>query len=202
MTNLLEDAARIETWFDRRAAGAADFRPPATDAALAALADALGRPVPGDLAALLARHDGNDFLGWLPVRFEAGPDDESGGDGPEWFSLLSAAGAAEFATAHREPNAIGEFADSSPLHTDPGVREVWYDDRWVPFGGNGGGDLLVLDLAPGAGGTVGQVVAHDHESGAHRVQSASLVEFLAGTADLLESGRFRWDAREEALVPA
>ncbi|NNJ27277.1 SMI1/KNR4 family protein [Alienimonas chondri] len=144
-----------------------------------------GRPLPEDLAAVLRRHDGAGFLGLLPVRWEPGDD-------PDLFTPLPAAWILEQWEGQRDLLAIREFADAVPNHTDSGVRPTWWDERWLPFAGNGGGDLLFLDYSPAPGGTAGQVVSHDHETGEHRVQALSLAALLEAAADAFESGKYRW----------
>lgn len=79
----------------------------------------------------------------------------------------------------------GEFAGrtSSP---DPGVRDDWWHRGWIPFASNGGGDSYCIDLAPAEGGTVGQVIAMNHETGSRPVLAKSFAEFLALLAQRLE----------------
>ena len=216
---------RIAGWLRGHAPdAAAHLRPPATDEALAALADRLARParqgltaagmdmtdgrnnagpatggvgsfgaVPGDLAAVLRTHDGGEFVGLLPVVWDPEGD-------PDLFDLLDCEGIAWNWECQRDLTAVGQFADAAPEHTDPGVRAVWWDVRWLPVGENGGGDLVLLDFAPAAGGTAGQVISHDHETGAHRVQAPSLAAYLGGAADLFGAGRIAWDGDELAFA--
>ena len=209
-------------------ASAVDLNPPATDAALHALNEGLnraapagltaaevvaamdgggydrppdpdgpsfGRPLPDDLAAVLRRHDGAEFLGLLPVRWEPADD-------PDLFTPLPAAEILEQWESQRDLLAISQFADAVPDHTDPGVRPAWWDERWLPFADNGGGDLVFLDYAPAAEGTAGQVVCHDHETGTHRVQAASLTLYLEAAAEAFAAGRFRWEPDNKCVTSA
>ena len=213
---------RIVDWLREHAPQAADdLNPPANDSALDRLSAAIrrpavkdltasplyeagssevpgepdpdgpkfGGPLPEELAAVLRRHDGSEGAGCLPVENDRGSS---------VFYPLSAAEIAENWRCQRDLAAVGEFVDSEPEHTDPGVRETWWDVRWLPFGGDGSGDLVCLDYAPADGGTAGQV--YSHETGEHRVLAASLTDYLNAAADAFEAGRFAWDEGEEDLL--
>jgi cell wall assembly regulator SMI1 len=58
---------------------------------------------------------------------------------------------------------VGDFDDRRAASAD-GIRHQWWNDQWIPFADNGAGDLFCIDLAPASGGTVGQVISHNHES--------------------------------------
>ena len=215
---------RILDWLREHApAAVAELGPPATDEQLAELERAIntpavkgltaemivddgdppgdpdpagrsfGRPVPDDLAAVLRVCDGAGFHAVLPV---------SGGMYGE--AVLTFASVAEILADYRtqrDLTAIGEFADCEPEDTAPGVRETWWDEGWLPFGGDGGGNLLCLDYHPAPGGTPGQVLTHDHETGEHALEASSLTAFLEAGAAALEAGRFVWDEDEGQLMP-
>lgn len=74
-----------------------------------------------------------------------------------------------------------EFADD-PESPEPdavaGVRPGWWSSRWIPFGLlYGSTDFLCLDLDPGAGGAIGQVIHASPKLGPTRVVAASYTEF-------------------------
>lgn len=56
----------------------------------------------------------------------------------------------------------GDFNDrkSSP---DAGVRQDWWNPRWVPFTSNGSGDHFCLDMSPDSGGVKGQIIFVWHD---------------------------------------
>ncbi|MEU3778206.1 SMI1/KNR4 family protein [Streptomyces sp. NPDC032472] len=58
-----------------------------------------------------------------------------------------------------------EFAATKAVVTPPGaaVQGLVGSPGWIAFGDNGGGDRLAVDLTPGPGGHVGQVIMLGHE---------------------------------------
>ena len=63
------------------------------------------------------------------------------------------------------------------------IRADWWHPKWVPLTENESGDFVCLDLAPAAGGRVGQVIDWWHEQGATRVLAGSFGEWLASLAE-------------------
>ncbi|MDO5534200.1 MAG: SMI1/KNR4 family protein [Propionibacteriaceae bacterium] len=190
--------------------GADDYeaQPGADDAALAALAEALGQPVPEQLAALLRLVDG--------AEVELEEDEDWDEDAMEeayartltaGWSLLSADEIAE------------EHARWSTLALDPVYGGVAFDlgpdgltqprlahPGWIPFAHDFGGNHLALDTVPGPAGTPGQVLEFGRDlNDGPRVRASSLLDFLAGrrneepdrTTDAMVTGE-----GDRALEPA
>ncbi|GLW27652.1 SMI1/KNR4 family protein [Actinoplanes regularis] len=84
----------------------------------------------------------------------------------------AAARPAPWAAAAREAAVTAPGAEVQGLAGSPG---------WIAFGGTGGGDHYAIDLTPGPGGHLGQVILIDHEQyvGASLVAS-SLTDFVQG----------------------
>lgn len=59
------------------------------------------------------------------------------------------------------------------------VRAVVLHRRWVPFGDEGGGNFVAVDLAPGAGGVVGQVINIGRDQHVRFVLADDVAEFVA-----------------------
>ena len=93
----------------------------------------------------------------------------------------------------------GDFADLEG-EPDDGVASDFWQRGWVPFADNGAGDYLCVDLAPAAGGTVGQIIVHGHETGRHHVLAASLGEYLTALADRMEDGALVYDEDVGVMV--
>lgn len=74
-----------------------------------------------------------------------------------------------------------------PLTVGP-VRARWGHPRWVPFATDYAGGFLCIDLAPAAGGTLGQVILVDDED---------REVLFDGVLELLEEVRRRMDSGEE-----
>lgn len=154
----------------------ADLAPPATDAQLAALAQAVGRPVPDELRASLLCHDG-----------QLGRCDGALG---RWEGLSCE----RIARHHAEMRA--RVADGDPLHDEgliagPGVRARWFDPAWIPFAGDGIGDSLVVDTAPAPEGVPGQIVHYRHDVERRVAVATSLAAWMSTLADELEAGVFQ-----------
>jgi cell wall assembly regulator SMI1 len=139
-----------------------DLNPPATDAEIATLAQQLGVTLPADYVQVLKQHNGQ--RGLADGLF----------DGQEFLSAQNV-----FAQwqVWKQLHDAGRF---KALHSSPaaGVRDDWWNPRWIPFTHDGGGNHLCLDLDPAEGGAVGQVISMWHDSGERTVQGASFGEWF------------------------
>lgn len=86
----------------------------------------------------------------------------------------------------------GYFAAARPNPKGP-IKKNWWNVRWIPVAHNGGGDYYCVDLDPAKGGSVGQVIKFDHETGPSHVVAATFGSWLASYATDLESGKFTFD---------
>ncbi|MDF2935464.1 MAG: cell wall assembly/cell proliferation coordinating protein [Paenibacillaceae bacterium] len=68
------------------------------------------------------------------------------------------------------------------------IREGAFQTGWIPFGDDGGGSFLVMDLAPGPEGSYGQIITIDHNSDISYVIAGSLSELFAFIEKGLSSG--------------
>jgi cell wall assembly regulator SMI1 len=66
------------------------------------------------------------------------------------------------------------------------IQPVWWHHRWIPIASDSAGNLSCLDLAPAAGGTVGQIIDWNHECGPSRVLLPSFERLLAALAEQIE----------------
>lgn len=80
------------------------------------------------------------------------------------------------------------------------IREGAFQKGWIPFGDDGGGSFLVLDLAPGPEGIYGQIITIDHDSDISYVIAGSLNEFFAFIEKGLSSGNLTIDQEVDAEV--
>ncbi|GAB2895989.1 SMI1/KNR4 family protein [Streptomyces mayteni] len=171
VASVSESWARIDGWLAANApASLARLRPGADPAALAAAEAALGRPLPADLAASLACHDGSE------------PDSRLL---PHLVDLLSAAGVVEQWELWND--VMTEFDEGEePWGVLSG--ETHWHRLWVPvtiFQG----DLEVIDMRPGPG--QGRLGSSPHDGPGHFGDGAwpSLAAYLAAVADVLTTGR-------------
>ncbi|TDC74122.1 SMI1/KNR4 family protein [Streptomyces hainanensis] len=166
-----ESWARIDGWLAANApASLARLRPGADPAALAAAEAALGMPLPADLAASLACHDGSE------------PDSRLL---PHLVDLLSADGVVE---QWELWNGVMTEFDEGEEPWGVLAGETHWHRRWIPvtiFQG----DLEVIDMRPGPG--QGRLGSSPHDGPGDFGDGAwpSLAAYLAAVADVLTTGR-------------
>jgi len=157
-------------------------RPGATEGQVRRLEALLSCLLPADYRASLRAHNGDaDLSAW---------------------HYLSADGVWRVASALREQTEAGAFTGRTVIGAGRGViQPLWWHRGWAPVAKDQGGRLLCLDLDPGLGGIVGQLIAWDPDTGpvatGHRSFAAWLREYRA---DLL-AGRYHVDADGYIAAP-
>lgn len=162
---------RIEKWLATNASQAPDILN--TGATVQEVADAeaeLGFTLPPDVRAIYERHNGQTE------------------DAPSLFpgkSFLSLSDVLVQWNIWRELD-LGDGGNEVV-----GVQNKhWWNPKWLPITHDGGGNHLALDLAPGDGGTIGQIIDFDHEVWVSGIVATSFVEYLKSYADSLEAGTY------------
>jgi cell wall assembly regulator SMI1 len=146
----------------------------ASEAQIAEVEAALSIKLPEDVRASYRIHDGQsaykeglfegrEFLSLARIREEW----------EVWKDLLDSG---DFKGCESEP--------------DVGIRNDWWNEKWIPITYDGAGNHDCLDLAPADGGTVGQIITMYHDSSDREIVSSSLREWLQKYVDGLESGQF------------
>lgn len=87
-------------------------------------------------------------------------------------------------------NAVFQNNFSEP---DKGIKNDWYNLKWIPVTYDGSGNHLCIDLDPADGGNVGQVITMWHDSPERERVAGSFTEWLALFVDQLNEGYFRYD---------
>jgi cell wall assembly regulator SMI1 len=170
--------ARFEAWLRATAPLIADdLRPPADEDALAAAEAHLRRALPEELKALLEIHDG----------------------GPGVFAGLDLMNTASIVWAHRHVSENASL-DDVPEHLR-WVLDAEGRAWWIPFASTAGGDYFCVDLAPGMGGTVGQVFRWNHDDVTGPPLAPSLAAWLARIVVSAEAGEVIYDAARETFLP-
>ncbi|HEU4407520.1 MAG TPA: SMI1/KNR4 family protein [Polyangiaceae bacterium] len=157
------DVAAYIALVERRAKASGVTLPKgATRAALARAEAALGVALPDEMRAFYQAHDGGG--------------DEFVVEGRELLSLR------RIVNEWRVWKGLldrGTFEANDHGQPGPGVRGAWWLPEWVPITYDGAGNHHVVDLAPAAGGTRGQIVSFWHDEASRRVVGPSFLAWLS-----------------------
>lgn len=155
------------------------LNPPASEAQIAALEQAVGKPLPEDLKALYRITNGQQAsLGRESIKGRIavplfGQYDFLSTDGAiaayDSWQLIYTQDGADF-----DENFNGVITVRG---TDPVYREYW-SPGWLPFSIDGGGNSYAVDLSPAPGGTVGQIIIMGPDEDHRRVLAPSLSAWL------------------------
>jgi cell wall assembly regulator SMI1 len=186
---------RIEAWLKENAPPIRkSLRPPGKDGALEKLQRKLGLSLPADFVQSIQIHDGQKTdadAGLFPYA------DEVLGDTPSFRMFALSEIGREWAMM-KELHDLDEFLGrkSKPGR---GIRRDWWNPGWVPIADDGGGDYFCLDLAPGKGGTRGQVIVFCHDMDERRLMAKSFAAWLEKLAKGFTSGKYVLD-EDEGIV--
>ena len=183
---LAENWRRIVAWYEAKAQpGTLHLPPGASEEALRAAEVQLGLRLPDDLRSFYRLHDGL---------------------GGSWFLHYG-----EFLSLGNLAMQLGWYAEmertqdpADPLYQTKAlsgpIKPVWWSSRRLPVTDNSG-DHTMIDLDPPPEGTVGQVIAYDHEVGPTRVLAPSFSAWLARIATALEAGKLIWQQKHGMAAP-
>ena len=175
--------SRIEHWLAVNAPTLAnDLLPGATDADFKAAEKALGKTLPDEFKALYRAHNGQRGM--------------ADGVFGEWRFLPLKTSLSKW-TMMKELTDEGTFKENTVSVKGP-IRATWWNVQWVPFGSNGSGNFLVVDLDPPKHGSVGQVVTYLHDADKRECVAAGIGAWLESLAADLEEGKLEY--RDEELV--
>ncbi len=165
---------RIETWLQGHAPAIAQRLPPGvTEEALRQAEATMGLPLPEAVKASYRRHNGAP-----PGSFLLGQS---------MFYDLTGMVNGQQRLAQRSADLLAK-APRTPQALAGPIQPVWWHPAWLPVTGDGAGNHWCIDLAPAAGGQVGQIIDFDHEVGPTKVLATSFQELLATFAAQLEAG--------------
>lgn len=146
-----------------------DLAPPATDTQLAELEKNIGVKLSDDFIACLKIHNGQ--LGRADGLF----------DGSEFLST---------SRIFQEWEIMKDIFDSEPFYdlnpddlSNNGVKGGAWIPKWIPIISFGNGDIWCLDLDPGEGGNIGQVIQYWHEDITGEKEADSFTEWFSNFID-------------------
>lgn len=175
---------RLEGWLSGHwPEGLYDLNPPATDAEISALETALGVRLPADFIACLKIHNGQKAL--------------AGGlfDGAEFLSTAAILTQWEIWKGLLDE---GDF-DSILSNPELGIKNDWWNARWIPFTHNGGGDHYCLDLDPDDRGFCGQIITMWHDMGDRNIQGKSFQRWFQRYVDAVLNGQYAYSEEDGGL---
>jgi cell wall assembly regulator SMI1/predicted DNA-binding WGR domain protein len=140
---------------------------------------ALGLTLPEEVVAFYRRHDGSE--------------DEPAVEGRE---LLSLSRIVDEWKIWKDLLDQGTFEANDHGRPDPGVQKRWWIAEWVPVTYDGAGNHHVLDLAPAAGGTHGQILSFWHDDDERTLVAKGFLAWLEGAAWADERTDGRVDASD------
>ena len=154
-----------------------ELAPPATAAAVDGLAASLGFDLPPALreAWLAADGSGRDAVVFARPGYLTG------------YAFLSVEGAMRAREARRRvaPRYEGHV---QTRERDRRVRPGWFQEGWLPFASFGEGTLLLLvDLTPSEGGSVGQIISYTHDPDAMQYEAAAFEDLLEASMTMIAS---------------
>jgi len=158
------------------------LRPPASEAKLSVLREALDGELSDELADLLRTHDGEDYTA---TTFLLG--------GKSWL-LPADEIAAERTQLRRLATASGRLDVLAPeqTHTVGPVKPCHWNSRWIPF--YRADSVWAVDMDPDEGGNRGQVINVVWDDLEVRVEFGCLEEMLAQYLATLKRGDRRFVA--------
>lgn len=159
----------IAAWLEAEHPSAlAHWKPPATEAQIAAAEQKLGVTFPADYRAFLLIHDGQE-------------------DGAPMVGLGSLLSVSDVASARE--NIFGEDKPVDPELVGEGVRAVEYSPKWIPISVSARGrDNLCLDLDPAPGGAIGQILEYIADADERPLVAKSFADLLSKYFEQAQTG--------------
>lgn len=91
---------------------------------------------------------------------------------------------------------VQSTTEANLIETPAEIKNVKWCYGWIPFGADGAGNNLCIDLTPTEKGYYGQVIALYHDLPAKKLLAKNLTEYLTKFLDLLKNKQLIYD--EEA----
>jgi cell wall assembly regulator SMI1 len=82
-----------------------------------------------------------------------------------------------------------------PTRPDAGIKNGWFNKKWLPFTYDGDSNSHCLDLDPDQNGNYGQVVMVWHDDALRTLEARNFSEFLTAFSDSLENGGYLVDQK-------
>lgn len=165
--------------------GLSSLNPPASDAQIAQLEAQLNVKLPADFIACLKVHNGQSGYASIIDGMEFLSCEEIYSQWIVWKELLDG----------------GDFKDFSS-EPDGGIKDDWWNSKWIPFTHNGAGDHLCIDLDPATSGSVGQVISMWHDMADRELKAKSFMEYFQAYVAGILTGQYIYDEEYGGIVKA
>lgn len=176
---------RIDTWLAENAPQVWDeLQPGATDQEILRTEKALGIQFPEDVKASYRIHNGQPRDGYGLINC---------------WTLLSLETVVEEWMIWKELLDAGEF-DAAKSNPTDGIREDWWNPKWIPLTYSGSGDHHCLDMDPADGGREGQIIGMWHDEPERMIEAESFREWLERFADDLEAGMYIYSEDDGGVI--
>jgi cell wall assembly regulator SMI1 len=161
------------------------LQPPASPAAIEAAEVAVGVQFPDEVRAAYLRHDGTRDAGvhtYVPNNFfppysQLATLSELADKWQFWFESYLESGLDKLPPTDRRIDACTKTMATQP---------VWWDRKWIPIGVSNTASVVFVDLHPGLGGKLGQLLTHEGLD-EPEVLAGSLNHFIEDFIKRLES---------------
>ena len=87
-----------------------------------------------------------------------------------------------------------------PEYIFEGIWNGWWNPNWIPFTNESNGACQCVDLAPAAGGNVGQIIIVEWQEATRGLIAPSFRVYVETFADALERGEYRFSEDGYGLV--
>jgi len=175
----------FERWLAKNwPAGLDALNPPASNDDIANLEAALGCSLPRDFVECLQIHNGQDpQAGGLLDNTEFLSTERILDEWTVWNDLL-----------------IG--GDFNGISSEPayGVKDDWWNPKWIPFTYNGSGDHHCIDLDPAEGGSRGQVITMWHDMGDREILGKNFSRWFAKYVNAVLEGKYAYSEDYGGLI--
>lgn len=176
---------RIKAWLQVNAPQLLEhLNPGATKADFIAVETAIGKRLPLAFKNFYKIHNGQS----------------EGSDGLiDTDELLSTTRMVQEWTTWKELLDEGTFKDFE-AQPDPGIKNTWFNQYWLPITYDGAGNHYCMDLDPAEGGKVSQIITMDHEDGRRKLLAPTFKAFIKEYVMKLESGEYVYSANYGGII--
>jgi len=176
---------RFENWLTHHASHLVeDLNPPASKEAIEKVESTLGVPLPRIYVEFLSIHNGQDQDAEYLIYME---------------ELLSTERIVDEWTVWKDLLDGGDFRgiESEPAQ---GIKNDWWNVKWIPITYDGAGNHYCIDLDPAEGGKKGQIIRMWHDTPERELIALSFEEWISTYVDMLEKGVYTYSKDYGGLI--